>query len=329
MKVAILAAGERGGIEAGEHRQGLQDDRRLAVGAAREHAPAAIVVALRRRDLVAETGKVLQRHPAAIAVHPGHDALGDLAFVESLAHGFQRLLAVRALLGGGEPLQEQRQVRLLQAIPLARRPALRPVDGARTVPVPERRAHELVGKRRAPVEHEAFPGVADGRRRDIGERPCAEARQRRQPGIGRRRHDGAWRAERHVALVPLQIGLKRDALAPCADAADRPDLVGPGLPHEDRRHAAKIAHVGLDDVAGEPRRHAGIDRRAATLQHVGGDHRHQRMTGDHRIVLADERRPHGFRRRKDVRHRRSVVAHAAGGVVDGLVHGRQAFSPRR
>ena len=105
-------------------------------------------------------------------------------------------------------------------------------------------------------------------RSDLAEAHRAVALQRRDPGVGRRRHDDAQDAERDLAAVLAHEELGVERARPGAEPGDRHDLALLGVVDHDRRDAGEIDEVDLQDAERDPGRDAGIDRVAAGLQYL-------------------------------------------------------------
>ena len=93
------------------------------------------------------------------------------------------------------------------------------------------------------VDGKAVAGEADRRLRHLAEAHGAEALERRDPGIGRRRHHGAQDALRNLAAVVLLEVVALDRLRPGAETRDRDDAILGGGIDDDRRHAREVHDI--------------------------------------------------------------------------------------
>jgi hypothetical protein len=143
------------------------------------------------------------------------------------------------------------------------------------------------------VDRKAVAGVADRRLRDLAEAHRAEALERSDPGIGRRRHHGAENPLRNRAgVVRLEV-IGPDRLRPRAEARDRDDAILRGRIDDDRRHARKIHVFRLHDAERNPGRNSGVDCIAACLQNLEAGLGGQVMTGRHHVARPHDRRAVG------------------------------------
>ena len=82
------------------------------------------------------------------------------------------------------------------------------------------------------------------------------------------RHDGALDADRDLATVPALEIFDARLGRPATESTDCHRFAALGEPDQDRRDAAKADMHTFEDAGGDPRRDAGIDRVAASLQHL-------------------------------------------------------------
>jgi len=147
---------------------------------------------------------------------------------------------------------------------------------------------DVVGQER--IHDEAVAREARRGGRDLAERHGAVARQRGDPGIGRRRHHGAAHACRHGAAVLAHEHLRIEFLGPPAQPVDGDDLLLGGRVEDDRRHARDVDDVGLDHAEHHAGRAARVDRVAAGLQDLESGMRRQIVTGRDHMARAGDRR---------------------------------------
>jgi hypothetical protein len=174
------------------------------------------------------------------------------------------------------------ELRLHEHLARPRRPALRQVE------CNVRRKHPILGLvrgddlRHQRVDRETVAGELDRRGRHLAEAHGAEALERRDPGIGCRRHHGAQHVLRNLAAMVLLEVVARDRLRPGAEARDRDHAILGGGIDDDRRHAGEVHVFRLHDAERDAARYAGVDGVAACLQNpqagfggeilAGGDH---------------------------------------------------------
>ena len=196
---------------------------------------------------------------------------GDVPGVESVARSFQSgfapalgcyggFLVHHVLHGGGELL-------LHEDLADPRRAALRQID--RNV----RRESPVLGLvlgddlRHQRIDRETVAGKADCRCGNLAEAHRAPARERRDPGVGCRRHHGAQHASRDLAaMVLLEVVALRCAFGHVPRPGIGDDAVlGGGIDH-DRRDAREVHVFGLHDTKRNAGRHARVDGVAARIQ---------------------------------------------------------------
>ena len=143
------------------------------------------------------------------------------------------------------------------------------------------------------VDRKAVAGIADRRLRDFPKAHRAEALERRDPGVGRRRHQGAEDSQRNgTAMVLLEV-IGPDRLRPRAQSRDRDDaILGSGI-DDDRRHAREVHVFRLHDTERNTGRNAGVDRIAACLQNFEASLGGKIMTGSHHVARPHDRRTVG------------------------------------
>jgi hypothetical protein len=132
------------------------------------------------------------------------------------------------------------------------------------------------------VDGKAVARKADGGLRDLAEAHGAEALERRDPGIGRRRHHRPQDAPRNRAAIMLLEVIARNRLGPGAEAGDGEDAIIRGGIDDDRSNPGNVHEFRLHDPERDAACNPGVDRIAARLQDAktglgrkilcGGDH---------------------------------------------------------
>ena len=157
------------------------------------------VRAHRRRDLGPVGRQVVGRQPAAVVLVIAHHGRREVAAVEGVARRVQAgdpaARARRPLLVDHE-LHRAREIRLHEPLALARGAAAGEPDRRvrRPAPVSVGVSVDEVGHHR--MHGEALARVADGRGGHVAEAHRPVALQRKDPGVGRRRHDSPQDAVR-------------------------------------------------------------------------------------------------------------------------------------
>ena len=117
------------------------------------------------------------------------------------------------------------------------------------------------------------------------------ALERGDPGVRRRRYDGAQHAHRDVPVVLALEEIGRHRLGPRAEAADGLHLPGLRAVEDDRRDARDIDQIAVHDAQGDAGSHARVDGVAASLQDRKAGLRSQVMPGDDPVPVPADHRP--------------------------------------
>ena len=220
-------------------------------------------VAERGRDRLVEAGAIVGEvfggEDAAVLLLIFDDRARDVAAIERVARcgeaGFasararRRLLVRHVLQRGAERLLHEHLADL-------RRASVRQVEidvrrelAILRLMIGDDLVHEVVGG-------ESVARVADRGFRHLAEAHGAEALERRDPGIGRRRHHRAHDALRDFAAVVLHevVGIER--LRPGAETGNGDEAVLGGGIDDDRRDARDVHEFRLHDTERDSRRNA-------------------------------------------------------------------------
>ena len=286
---------EAGKVTAFQDPQHLQQGRPLAPGPAAIDPHAFEPDARGRLDRRAVTGKVHGPQQPAILLVISHDLLRDVAHIEGIARRPEPLPASAGSCGFlvRHVLQGRGQVGLHQQVAHCRRLAVRQPDFrvARPHPVVVPIARDEPRHHR--VDGEAVAGVPDGGRSDLGEGHGAEPCQRRDPGVGRRRHDGAQQPDGNRPAITVAKQREARRLRPVSEARYAEDFIALGGIDQHRGHAGELDLVAVHHAERNSGCDAGVDGIAAGLQH-----RHPRL--GRQIVACDAhvpaRRDHGLLR---------------------------------
>ena len=271
----------------------LQQRRPLAPGAAGEQPDLAERGVDRRLDAGAIARQIVGRDEAAVLLLEADDGGGDIAAIEGVARRGEaglaparprrRLLVGHVLDGGGEVLLHEDLAR-------PRRTILRQID--RDV----RRERPILGLvrgddlRHQRIDRKAVAGELDRRARHLAEAHGAEALERGDPGVGRRRHHRAQHALRNLAAMALLEEVARDRLRPGAETGNGDDAIGLGGIDDDRRHAREVHIFGLHHAERDAAGDTGVDRIAARLQDPKAGLGREVLAGGHHVA-----RPHDGR----------------------------------
>jgi hypothetical protein len=140
------------------------------------------------------------------------------------------------------------------------------------------------------IDRKAVAGELDRRARHLAETHGAEALERRDPGIGRRRHHRAQHALGNLAAMALLEEVARDRLRPGAETRNGDDAIGVGRVDDDRRDAREVHIFGLHHAERDAACDAGVDRIAARLQNAEAGLGREVLAGGHHVA-----RPHDGR----------------------------------
>jgi hypothetical protein len=140
------------------------------------------------------------------------------------------------------------------------------------------------------IDGKAVAGEGDRGGRHLGEAHGAEMRERSDPGVGGRRHDGAQHPLRDLAAVPAPEEVARDRLWPRTQAGDGDHAVLGGAVNDDRRHAGEVHVFGLHHAERDAAGDAGVDRVAARLENAEARLGGEVVAGGHHVA-----RPHDGR----------------------------------
>ena len=242
--------------------------------------------------------QVVHRDGPAFAVEVLDDAAGDLAPVEGVAAAFGNLPVGPGEAGVAEHLSVARrpsagQVGLAEILPLG--------DGLR--PVGPVGGDDL--RDREPVFR-----VLDGRLQDLGQRHRAVPVEQSRPAVDRSGDAHRIRAmdgDLIDAAAGEEVEIHRFRREAAAVQPDQPVFLG--QIGQDEHIAAGPGHHGLDDRQRRRRRHGGVERVAAPLQHPEPGLCGQRLARGHHSVP----RQHGG----------AAGAGPAGGTVGPQNEGRQ------
>ena len=176
-----------------------------------------------------------------------------------------------------EPPEQVTELALHEELPdLRRAPAGKEHRRARR-PGGDPLAKHLDRAREARVHREPVAKL-DRRGEHVSEREPPVVSEGREPRVGRSRRHGPRDADGHVVPMARAVRREVEARRPMPKAIDRLGLAHAGLEHHDRRDAAEVGEVTLDDVqrdaGGDPR----IDRAPAAREHA--------QAGDGREVVA-------------------------------------------
>ena len=295
MDVIGRVVSEAGKVATFQDPQHLQQGRALAPGPAAVDPHTFELDAHGRLDRRAVTSKVTGPQQAAILLVIRHDLLRDVAHIEGIARRPEPVPA--AARGRGflvrHVLQGRGKVGLHQQVAHCRRLAVRQPDlrVARPHPVVVPIARDELRHHR--VDGEAVASVPDGGRSDVGEGHGAEPCQRRDPGVGRGRHDGAQNPDGNRPAITVAKQREARRLRPIPEARYTEDLIALGGIDQHRGHAGKLDLVAVHHAERNSGCDAGVDGIAAGLQH-----RHPRL--GRQIVACDAhvpaRRDHGLLR---------------------------------
>ena len=159
-----------------------------------------------------------------------------------------------------------------------------------------RRKHPVLGLmlgddlRHQRVDRKSLVGETDRRCRHLAEAHGAETLERRDPGIGRRRHYGAQDALRDLAGMVRLEEVALDRLRPGAETGDREDAIVGGGIDDDRRHPREVHIFGLHHAQRDAPRDPRVDGVAARLQDPKAGLGCQVLAGGHHVA-----RPHDGR----------------------------------
>ena len=279
----------------------FQQERPLAPRAAGVHLHRLAVEAESTRDrghdLATEGLQVRRREKAVVLPLVREDVTRDVAPVERTAHRREAghaIAACRALLVA-EELQGAAQIGLDQ--PLAKRRSLAVRHPDRDVSRP---LAKVVGVPLHVVDHdlvagEAVGGATNRPRRHVAEGHRAPALQRLKAGIGSGRHHGAAHADRNVAPVAFDEGVRIERPRPAADPGNRDDLAGLREADDHWRDPGDAHLIAVDHAEGEDRGNARVDGVAAVLEHLECTQRRELVPGadDVTITACDRDDGHG------------------------------------
>ena len=275
-----------------EEIQGHRYERALRPRAARVDIDAAIRRVRRRIDADALRAKVAFGDRAAGLAHESRDLLGDVSLVDRVARRHDRVRPARALVRSLDPREAPEQcpeLALSQDLADARRPSIWQEDRRARRPLPQPLL-ETFDRGREPRIHGKAIAEVDRRGEHLREREPAVPRERGEPRVSGRRRHRSRHTDGHVVAVPRAVRREIERRRPVPEPVDRFRSGHPRAVHDDRRDAAEVGEVPLEDVQRDARRDARVDRVAASLEHPhSGERREVVARADHVTPREDRR----------------------------------------
>ena len=229
---------------------------------------------------------------AAGLAHECRDLASDVTLVDRVTSGLDRVRPafplVRAL-DRGEPPEERAELALHQDLAHPRRPATRKEDRRARRPLAQPLLEALDRGGEARIYGEAVTEL-DRRGEHLREGEPAVPRERGEPRVSGRRSHRSRHTDGHVVAVPRAVRREIERRRPVPEPVDRFRSGHPRAVHDDRRDAAEVGEVPLEDVQRDARRDARVDRVAASLEHPhSGERREVVARADHVTPREDRR----------------------------------------
>src|SRR5262245_8343398 len=144
------------------------------------------------------------------------------------------------------------------------------------------------------VDWKSVARVADRRLRHLAETHGAEAFERRDPGVGRRRHHGSHDSLRDLAAVVLLEVVPIERLRPGAQARNRDDAIFGGRINDDWRDARNVHEFRLHDAERNATCDTSVNRIATRFQNLKASFSREILSGRDHVARAHDGRAVAF-----------------------------------